>query len=67
MSIKTYDSALGFLPENRQQLGVLARLVRFFAAIGDGMSAAAEYERLVARGMQPGDAARKVFDRHYQG
>jgi hypothetical protein len=34
----------------------------FIEAIADSLSAAHEYKRLVAAGMQPTDAARKVFE-----
>lgn len=64
MSIKTFDDALDFLPEQRtggfkRMTGAIAKFVK---GIDQGLSAQAHYNRLTARGMAPAEAARKVLD-----
>jgi len=50
-----------FAPAARRA-GFLTFARSFFEAVADSLSAAHEYKRLTANGMQPADAARKVFE-----
>jgi hypothetical protein len=46
---------------------VLQNVRTFFQAVADSLSAAHEYKRLTANGMQPADAARRVFETNLSG
>ncbi len=66
MSIKTFDSALDFVPEATKPVrssGILAGIVNGFSAIREGIDLAGEYKELTNRGMASDEAARKVFDK----
>jgi hypothetical protein len=64
MSIKTFDSALDFVPEPKvRTTGAWASIVAGFEAISEGISIAAEYKELTNRGMNSEAAARKVFEK----
>ena len=65
MSIKTFDSALDFVPDatRSHNQGLWASIVMSFAAIREGITLAAEYKDLTNRGMASDTAARKVFDK----
>ncbi len=69
MSIRTADQALDFLPEverTKSRKGIFAALSSFVSAIADGQRAAADYDRMVAHGMGPSQAAHEVFERHFK-
>ncbi len=64
MSVKTFDSALDFVPANTQtQRGILSTIVEAFKAIREGIDAAGEYNELTSRGIASDVAARRVFDK----
>jgi hypothetical protein len=66
MSVKTFDSALDFVPASDRkpaQRGVLAALVEAFKAVREGIDAAGEYNELTSRGVASDVAARRVFDK----
>jgi hypothetical protein len=46
---------------------ILSTIGVFFAAVADSLAAAHEYKRLVARGVQPTEAARRVFETKIAG
>lgn len=65
MSIKTFDSALDFLPSSRSgkhhsPKSMLITLVNAFIV---ARSARFEYNRQVSDGMKPADAVKFAFDR----
>ncbi|MFZ4805703.1 MAG: hypothetical protein ACOYLQ_00485 [Hyphomicrobiaceae bacterium] len=60
MHTHTLDGAQ-FVREARRG-GILKFVRSFVEAVGDSLSAAHEYKRLTASGVQPADAARKVFE-----
>lgn len=64
MSIKTFDSALDFLPARKPRTGGVLRMIgETFLAIREGIDLAGEYKELTNRGMASDVAARKVFDK----
>jgi len=66
----TYPSALDFLPEaagngvGRRTLLATAKIV--LEALGDGLVAAHDYERLRTRGLAPEEASRRVLADHFK-
>lgn len=65
MSIKTFDSALDFIPAPTKRArgpGLLNTIFSSFAAIREGIMLAGEYKALTNRGMASDAAARKVFE-----
>jgi len=66
----TYPSALDFLTETGgHDTGwrtFLAAAGTVLQAVGDGLSAAHDYEVLTARGLAPDAAARRVFADHFE-
>lgn len=64
MSIKTFDSALDFVPAKSatHKSGIWSATVDTFKAIHEGMTLANEYKELTSRGMAPDAAARQVFN-----
>ncbi len=72
MSIRTFDSALDFMPETSakiaatdQAAGAIGTLKAIASAISEGIGAAHDYERLTALGVKADVAARKVFESRY--
>ena len=66
MSTKTYDTALDFMPARvTRGKGFRANVRSFFAALVEGLEAQNRYERNVARGLTPANAAAKAFDDTY--
>lgn len=68
MSTKTIEPALDFLPVEtggKRPEGIFKSIAAFFAAVGDGLSAAHEYERLTAQGTPPQKAVEIVFKGHF--
>ena len=63
MSIKTFDSALDFMPAKPARGGIWAAISKSFQAIREGIALAGEYKELTNRGMASDVAARKVFDK----
>ena len=68
MSIKTFDSALDFVPAAKPRtggaaLGLLKAIGDTFSAIREGIDLAGEYKDLTNRGMASDIAARKVFEK----
>lgn len=64
MSVKTFDSALDFVPARKpSQRGFLATIVEAFKAVREGIDAAGEYNELTSRGVASDVAARRVFDK----
>ena len=64
MSIKTFDSALDFMPAKRvRPSGFWAVMADSFSAIREGIEIAGEYKALTSRGVASDVAARKVFDK----
>ncbi len=66
MSVKTFDSALDFVPaasSKPAQRGVFAAVVEALKAVREGIDAAGEYHELTARGVASDVAARRVFDK----
>ncbi len=64
MSIKTFDSALDFIPAAKPRTsGVLGAIATTFSAIREGIDLAGEYKDLTNRGMASDVAARKVFEK----
>jgi len=62
MSTQTLN-ATGSFPSNEARHGGFLQAVRtFFEAVGDSLAAAHEYKRLVAAGVEPSQAARRVFE-----
>ncbi|MGE3067356.1 MAG: hypothetical protein AB7K67_17385 [Hyphomicrobiaceae bacterium] len=62
--IALFNEALNFMPETpvmRRATGAINAVALFFAAIGQGLAAANRYERLVAAGKTPGEAAAGAF------
>lgn len=68
MSIKSIDAALDFMPADvANRPSRFARLKEYWAALNDGLAAWREYERLTANGFSHDVAARKSFEKHFQG
>ena len=68
MSIKSIDSALDFMPaDEASEPTRFARFKEYWAAIHDGLAAWREYEHLKANGVAHDVAARKSFEKHFQG
>ncbi len=63
MSIKTFDSALDFVPEKKAPSTAWKSIVSGFDAIREGIALAGEYKELTNRGMASEAAARKVFEK----
>jgi hypothetical protein len=68
MSIKTFDSALDFIPAAKPRTagvagGVFKAISDTFSAIREGINLAGEYKELTNRGMASDAAARKVFEK----
>lgn len=64
MSIKTFDSALDFVPAKEPRKGgFLKAFLATFGAIREGIELAGEYKELTNRGMASDAAARKVFSK----
>ncbi len=64
MSIKTFDSALDFIPAAKPRAGgVFKAIGDTFSAIREGIDLAGEYKELTNRGMASDTAARKVFEK----
>ena len=64
MTIKTFDSALDFVPEAKvRHSGVWHAISASFSAIREGIALAGEYKALTNRGMASDAAARKVFEK----
>ncbi len=64
MNVKTFDSALDFVPATKQShRGVLFAIVEAFKAIREGIDAAGEYHELTSRGVASDVAARRVFEK----
>ncbi|HXF52708.1 MAG TPA: hypothetical protein VNK52_01170 [Hyphomicrobiaceae bacterium] len=61
MSTKTIG-AFDLVPENARKGGPWTAIVTLFDAIGDGITAAHQYQTLVGRGMKPDEAARRVLE-----
>lgn len=63
MSIKTFDSALDFVPATKPANGgVLKSILSVFGAIREGIDLAGQYKDLTNRGMASDEAARQVFN-----
>ncbi len=63
-SIKTFDSALDFVPEKKvRQFGAWGTIVASFQAVREGIDLAGEYKELTNRGMASEAAARRVFEK----
>jgi hypothetical protein len=63
-TIKTFDSALDFVPAKPARSGGVLKMVGgVFAAIREGIDLAGEYKELTNRGMASDVAARKVFEK----
>ncbi len=67
----TYPDVLEFLPKAAEQAAgrggaALAKVRIVLGAIGDGLSAAHDYQELTARGMAPDSAAQRVFADHFE-
>lgn len=69
MDVKTYDSVVDFnaaKARDRKDAGhksAWGTMVEAYVAVQEGITLAAEYKELTGRGMQPSEAARKVFDK----
>ena len=62
MSIKTFDSALDFVPAAKPRAGgVIKAIGDTLSAIREGIDLAGEYKELTNRGVASDIAARKVF------
>lgn len=66
MSTKTYDSALSFMPGEAKKPSLFARFKEYMSALNAGLEAWREYERLRVSGVEPGLAASKAFEKHYE-
>lgn len=66
MSTQSIRHSGSFAPETRNS-GLLNTVRKFFDAVGDSLAAAHEYKRLVAKGVQPAEAARRVFETEIDG
>ncbi len=65
MNVKTFDSALDFVPAamGPRSLSTWGSILLSFGAIREGITLAGEYKDLTNRGMASDAAARKVFDK----
>ncbi|HWB46551.1 MAG TPA: hypothetical protein VG900_14000 [Hyphomicrobiaceae bacterium] len=68
-TITSFDDALSFYPSEGKSESLPRRtlaLVRtFWKAFGGSLDAAHRYNQLTARGVQPAEAAARVFDAYY--
>lgn len=67
MSTKTFVPIFAFQATEQASpfQRVVDELVVFFQAIALGIAASRDYERMTASGMPSADAARRVFDTHF--
>jgi hypothetical protein len=62
MSTQTLNANGSFSTGEVRNGGFLQAVRTFFDAVGDSLAAAHEYKRLVAAGVEPSQAARRVFE-----
>lgn len=65
MQVKSFDSALDFMPsrdETAKRHGVFSAISAFFGAIAGGLAASRRYERLTHAGVPSDVAARRCFE-----
>ncbi len=67
MATNTIDAALDFMPEAKAGKfdEILKGLKRLADGLSDGRAAQDDYKRLIAQGTNPSEAARLVFERHF--
>jgi hypothetical protein len=66
MSTKTYDNALGYMPEEAKKPSLFARVREAMSAMNAGLEAWREYERLRVMGVEHSKAASMAFEKHYE-
>lgn len=62
MNIKSFDSALDFVPATVAKDSFWSKLTSSLGAISEGIQLANDYKTLTARGVAPDVAVRKVFE-----
>ena len=66
MSVKTFDNAPSYVHAD-EKAGVINSILGLFTMLNRGVTMAHDYQEMVARGMSPESASRKVLetmDRH---